>query len=139
LSEENGNFLWRIPSISFETDSKLTQIGSNAFVRSFLKSIPRNVDFVGGSASLNVFNIAISIESGISPFVFQSDFILDSWNTRVIRYFGAKSSILILRHVQIISSSYFSNYKSFSSISFETNSELTRIEAGPAGRQIFPW
>jgi hypothetical protein len=39
------------------------------------------------------------------------------------------TSITIPRHVQILCSQCFSNCRSFSSISFETDSELTRIES----------
>jgi hypothetical protein len=47
-------------------------------------------------------------------------------------FYGCSSlkSITISRHVQILCSGCFYYCKSFSSISFETNSELTRIEAG---------
>jgi hypothetical protein len=41
------------------------------------------------------------------------------------------TSMLIPRHVQIRCSSCFSGCKSLSSISFETDSELTRIESNP--------
>jgi hypothetical protein len=48
------------------------------------------------------------------------------------RAFASSSltSITILRHVQILCSSCFAKCKSLSSISFEIDSELTRIEAG---------
>jgi hypothetical protein len=47
----------------------------------------------------------------------------------LIRYFGTESNIFIPRDIQILCSSCFSNCKSLSSISFETYSELTRIES----------
>jgi hypothetical protein len=121
-----------LSSISFETDSELTRIESKAFFCcSSLKSItiPQNVEFVDGSAFTNIYNISVSIASNNLHFVVKSHFILDSSNTKLIRYFGTESNIFIPRHVQILCSSCFSSCKLLSSISFETHSKLTRIEA----------
>jgi hypothetical protein len=52
----------------------------------------------------------------------KSDFVLDSSNTQLIRYFGNKSNIIIPRHVQILRSKCFSHCKSLSSISFGVDS-----------------
>jgi hypothetical protein len=56
-------------------------------------------------------------------------FVLDSSIQKLIRYFGSESHIIIPRHVQILCSSCFLYCKSFSSISFETDSELACIES----------
>jgi hypothetical protein len=62
-------------------------------------------------------------------FAIISDFLLDSLNTKLIRYFGTESNIFIPRSIQTLCSSCFSCRNSLSSISFETDSELTRIES----------
>jgi hypothetical protein len=62
-------------------------------------------------------------------FVVKSDFFLDSSHTQLIRYFGKRWNITIPRYVQILCSSCFSYCESLSSISFMTDSELTRIES----------
>jgi hypothetical protein len=123
---------YSLSSISFESDSELTRIESDTFTHPSLKSItiPKNVQFIHGSAFLNYSNISISIASNNLHFVVKSDFILDSSNTQLIRYFGKKSNITIPCHVQILSSSCFSHCNSLSSISFGTGSELARLEAG---------
>jgi hypothetical protein len=121
-----------LSSISFETNSELTRIESNAFCNCFsLKSIIilQHVKFIHSSTFAGPSNLAISIESSNLHFVVQSDFILDSSNTKLILYFGTESNIVILYHVQILCSERFSGCNSLSSISFETNSELTRIES----------
>jgi heterodisulfide reductase subunit B len=121
-----------VSSISFETESELTRIESKAFSScSYLKSftIPQNVGFIDGSAFVGISNISISVESSNLHFAIRSDFILDSSNRQLIRYFGNKSNIKIPRDVQILCSYCFASCYSLSSISFETESELTRIES----------
>jgi hypothetical protein len=50
--------------------------------------------------------------------------------SKAFSYCFALTSITIPRHVQILCSSCFSNCRSLSSISFASDSELARIEAG---------
>jgi uncharacterized membrane protein len=121
-----------LSSISFGTDSELTHIKSTVFFFcSSLKSItiPRHVHFIDGSTFSNVSKISISIASDNSYFGVKSYFILDSSKTKLIHYFGDESHIIIPRHVQILCSECFSYCNSLSSISFETDSELTHIES----------
>jgi hypothetical protein len=68
-----------LSSISFEKDSRLKRIDSEAFYGSALESIiiPRDVDFIVGSALSNISQISISIQTGNSHFIVDSSFILD--------------------------------------------------------------
>jgi hypothetical protein len=120
-----------LSSISFENDSALTRIESRAFCQTSLKSItiPRHVQFIDGSAFPSIPHIAVSIEPSNPHFVVKSDFIVDSSNTRLIRYLGNETNIVIPRHIQILCSSCFFCSESLSSISFESHSELTHIES----------
>jgi hypothetical protein len=73
--------------------------------------------------------ISIVVESGSTHFVLGSAFILDSSRTKLIRYVGDELTVVIPRHRQVLSASCFSYCKSFPSISFERDSELTIIES----------
>jgi hypothetical protein len=76
---------------------------------------------------LRIFGFQLS--RTIWHFVVNSNAILDSSNMRLIWYVGSKSHVLIPRQVQILGSECLSYRNSLSPISFETNSELTRIRS----------
>jgi tRNA A-37 threonylcarbamoyl transferase component Bud32 len=120
-----------LSSITFESNSCLTRIESQAFKESSLKSIviPRNVQFIDGSAFIGVTLSSISIESGSEMFVIENDFLIDVLHHKLIRNFSESSKIEIGQNVEILGSKCFSFCKSLSSITFESNSLLTRIES----------
>jgi predicted transcriptional regulator len=121
-----------LSSISFENESELTRIESIAFWScSSLKSItiPQYVDALDGSAFSGIPDILISIDSNNLHFVVESDLIFDSSKSRLTRYFGHGSNVDIPCYVQIVCSECFSYSESLSSILFENESELTRIES----------
>jgi hypothetical protein len=109
----------------------LTRIESEAFSSSSLESIviPRNVEFIDGSAFIDVSLSSISIESGNDIFVIEGDLLIDVFHHKLIRNFSLSSSIEIGRNIEILGSKCFSCCESFSSITFESNSHLTRIES----------
>jgi hypothetical protein len=128
LDVEHPIYCKSLSLISFETDPELTPIESHAFSYCpSLKSVifPQNVQFIDGSALSHVSNLLVSITSNNLYLVVESDFILDSSKKQLIRYFDKKSNIMIPRHFQVLYSHSFFHCKSFSSISFETDSELT--------------
>jgi hypothetical protein len=67
-----------LSSITFESNSHLTRIESDAFRSSSLQSIviPRNVQFIDGSAFIGLTLSSISIESGNDIFVVANRFLL---------------------------------------------------------------
>jgi hypothetical protein len=84
------------------------------------------VDFIDGSAFSHISHIShilISIEAG------NSHFIVDSSCSKLIRYFGCGHDVMIPFNIEILCSSCFSNCESLSSISFENDSQLKRIES----------
>jgi predicted transcriptional regulator len=120
-----------LSSISFESNSRLKRIESYAFSCSSLQSIkiPRNVQFIDGSAfELTKLN-SISIEAGNDIFHVEYDFLIDILHHKLIRNFSVSSNIEIPQTIEILGSSCFSKCASLSSISFESNSGLKRIES----------
>jgi hypothetical protein len=109
----------------------LTRIESEAFSDSSLQSIviPRNVQFIDGSAFIDGTFPSIAIESGNGIVVLENDFLIDVPHHKLIRNFSKSSVIEIGRNIEIFGRNCFSNCKSLSSISFESNSHLTRIES----------
>jgi hypothetical protein len=115
----------------FESNSQLGRIKSFAFADSSPHSIvtPRNVGFLDGSAFTDVILSSISIESGNEIVVIEDDFLIDVVHHKLIRNFSKSSAIEIGRNVEIFGSKCFSDCSSLSSITFESNSHLTRIES----------
>jgi hypothetical protein len=64
----------------------------------------------------------------------KNDFLTDIVDHRLIRHFSRSSHIDIMNTIEILGSSCFSRCKSLSSISFESNSRLKRIEAAALDR-----
>jgi hypothetical protein len=72
---------------------------------------------------------SISIESGSERFVIENDFLIDILDHKLIRDFSKSPTIEIGMNIEILGSKCFSSCKSLSSITFESNSHLTRIES----------
>jgi hypothetical protein len=90
--------------MSFESNSRLTRIESSAFSYSSLQSIviPRNVQFIDGSAFCNVPLSSISIESGNNTFIIQNDLLIDIICDKLIRNFSRSSKVDIPNHIEIL-------------------------------------
>jgi hypothetical protein len=91
--------------------------------------IPRGVRFIDGSAFENVDFLSISIENGNERFVIRDDFLIDIVDHKLIRNLSSSPSVTIPRDIEILGSGCFSSCESLLSISFESNSRLTRIES----------
>jgi hypothetical protein len=72
---------------------------------------------------------SISIESGNEYLVIEREFLIDVIHHRLIRNFSTQSDVKIPLNIEIVGCSCFSCCHSVSSISFESNSQLTRIES----------
>jgi hypothetical protein len=94
----------------FEPNSHLTRIESEAFSCSSLLSmvIPRNVQFIYGSAFADVTLSSISIESGNDIFVIGNNILIDVVHHKLIRNFSKSSAIEIGRNIEILGSKCFS-------------------------------
>jgi hypothetical protein len=116
--KDHQHLLW----ISFESNSQLTRIESEAFSFSSLQSIviPSTVQILGLRCFSSCQSLSsISFESNSQLTRIESDAFCRS----------SLQSIIIPSTVQILGSSCFSSCQSLSSISFESNSQLTRIES----------
>jgi hypothetical protein len=91
--------------------------------------IPRNVQFIHGSAFVKVNLSSISIEPGNERFVIETGFLIDVIHRKLIRNFATSSIIIIPSYIEILGSSCFGFCESLSSISFESSSQLKRIES----------
>jgi hypothetical protein len=120
-----------LSSLTFESNSKLTRIESHAFFNSSLQSIviPRSVQFIDGSAFSEVKLSFLSIEPENEHFVLENDFLIDIIHHKLIRNFSNSSTIQIGSDIEILGSSSFSQCEFISSITFASNSRLTRIES----------
>jgi hypothetical protein len=87
------------------------------------------VQFIDGSAFGNMELTSISIEAGNDIFHMEHEFLIDIVHHKLIRNFSVSSNIEIPRTIAILGSSCFSDCKSLSSISFESNLCLKRIES----------
>jgi uncharacterized protein YuzB (UPF0349 family) len=115
-----------LSSITFESNSYLTRIESEAFYGSSLQSIliPRNVEIVESKCFSNC--------SSLSSITFESNSRLTRIESFAFSSSSSSSSlqsILIPRNLKILESKCFSHCYSLSSITFESNSRLTRIES----------
>jgi hypothetical protein len=72
---------------------------------------------------------SISIKSENDIFVIENDFLIDVLHHKLIQNFSNSSTIEIGRNIEIVGSKCFSRCQSLSSITFESNSHLTRIES----------
>jgi hypothetical protein len=119
-----------LSSIAFESNSRLTRIESNAFRGSSLQSIliPRNVEFIDVSTFVSVALSSISIEPGNEIFVLERNILIDVLRHKLIQHFSRSSAIEIGRNIKVLGSKCFFRCGSLSSITFESNSQLTRIE-----------
>jgi hypothetical protein len=120
-----------LSSISFESNSQVKRIESSAFSDSSLESIviPRNVEFIDDPAFADVPISLISIESGNEFVVVENEFLIDIVHHKSNSNFSTSSNVDISSDIEILGSFCFSHSQSFSSISFESNSRLTRIKS----------
>jgi hypothetical protein len=119
-----------ISSVIFELNSRLTRIESEVFSSSSLQSIviPPNIQFIDGSAFLSLKSFSISIESGNETFAIENDFLFDTVGRKLIYNISSSSNITIPAHIEVLGSECFSCCQSVSLISFESNSQLARID-----------
>jgi hypothetical protein len=104
---------------------------SKVFSQSSLKSIeiPRNVEFIDGSAFSRASCHHVSLEAGHERFAIKNDFLLDFVDHRLIRSFPSSSNIVIFSDIEILGSSCLLSCELLSLILFEPDSLLKCIDA----------
>jgi hypothetical protein len=120
----------KLESITFESESRLTRIEESCFSSCSLKSIsiPRNGDFIAGSAFEGGDCCSVTADENNYRFSIDQYVIADTIERRLVRYFGDSFRIVaIWEEVEILGESCFAKSK-LESITFESKSRLTRIE-----------
>jgi hypothetical protein len=90
--------------------------------------IPRNIQFIDGSAFCSVKLLSITIKSGNNTFIVEKDLLIDIHCHKLIHNFSRSSTIHIPSHIEILCPKCFSDCRSLLSISFESKSRLPRIK-----------
>jgi hypothetical protein len=121
-----------LSTLTFESGSRLTRIEAWAFFScQQLKSIciPASVQMMDGSAFGHCGISKITIERGNRYFRVSGKFLTNSTGTSLIRYFGSDATVRLNRDIEVIGRSCFAHCSSVRSLTFESDSKLTRIEA----------
>jgi uncharacterized radical SAM superfamily Fe-S cluster-containing enzyme len=119
-----------LTSVTSESNSKLQRVEESAFAGSGLTDLflPNSIHFLSGSAiavsSLNT----VSFWPGRCEFQVHELFIEDITGRSVVRYLGRSSAIVIESRIEILCESCFFKCESLTSVTFESNSKLHRIE-----------
>jgi hypothetical protein len=124
-----------IRQLVFESESTLTELDDFVFdgCRDLeLTELPSSLMKVTGSSLANAAFSSISVDPGNRYLQVIADFLIDITRSKLIRYFGSSSAIILTRSVEIIGSYCFSDCAGLMSLSFETGSKLTRF-----GRSAF--
>jgi hypothetical protein len=91
--------------------------------------IPRNARSIDGSAFEKVIMRSIVVAEGNLALQMSGPFLMDIGDHKLVRNFSTSSNVEIGRDIEILGSSCFSSCTSLSSISFESDSRLTRIDS----------
>jgi hypothetical protein len=108
----------------------LKQIDEYVFAGSGLIELllPNSIHFLSGSAFENLSLDSISFWPGRCKFHIHEMFIEDIIGRSLIRYFGRSPTVVIASRIEIVGEFCFSECQSLTSITFEANSKLHRIE-----------
>jgi hypothetical protein len=121
-------------TVTFVTGSMLQRIEEMCFADYRLKSIciPRNVDFIDGSAFVGCSIGSVSVDRSNKRFSIYQNFLYDTINLIAIRYFGAKRSVLLWNDLKVLGKCCFAGCcnkdNQFDAVIFARNSGLTRID-----------
>jgi hypothetical protein len=132
LGEASFSSCNSLSSFTFESESKLTQIEAKALSGcNSLPSIclPASLRTIDGSAFARTDISIIAVEDGNRHLSVSGDFLVDFDCISVIRYFGTDPSVTLSRDIEILGTGCFSACRVLSSLSFESGSKLSRIEA----------
>jgi hypothetical protein len=116
--------------------SSLRRIEARAFVSSTLKSIsiPASVEFIDGSAFANCEIESFVVAEENRHFRVVGSFLLDFNHSRLVRYFGSDSEIVIPDFIQILGDSCFCANHILLTVRFESSSTLTTVGLAPFAR-----
>jgi hypothetical protein len=148
ICNRSFQFCSSLSLLVFKFGSQLNRIEAKSFYGCLsLKSIflPASVEMIDGWAVANSGISEIRIEPGYRHFRVRGDFLLDFDGLTVVRYFGYERNVRLPRDIEIVGSGCFSHCKWISSLTFESESKLRRIEGGAVCRCsslqsiVLPW
>jgi hypothetical protein len=84
---------------------------------------------IDGSTFVDTGISKITVERRNRYFRVSGQFLTDSTGIALIRYFGSEETVKLNRDIEVICRSCFSSCSSVRSLTFESESKLTRIEA----------
>jgi hypothetical protein len=125
-----------VQTVTFEPDSKLHRIESNAFSRcASLRwiCIPSSVDIIDGIdlAKNQIHQITVAADNPL--FRVSDDFLLNHDGTSLLQYFGSDSTITIPREITVSGRNLFRYHFGLRRVTFLPGSGLRRIESGAFG------
>jgi hypothetical protein len=120
----------KLQKLQFESESTLTELEDSVFDECKdleLISLPASLTNVHGSAFAKAKVQRILVDAGNRHLQVLGDFLIGVSQSRLIRYFGSSSVIILSRSVEVIGSYCFLDCTDLMSLSFESESKLTRI------------
>jgi hypothetical protein len=120
-----------LTSVTFDSISRLQRIGNSAFAFTALTAlvIPGCISSFAGSALAGLQLQTFSF-SGISMTYCICNYFVQAFSGRfLIRYFGMDVNVVVDSSVEVICESCFSACESLTSVTFDANSLLSRLES----------
>jgi hypothetical protein len=119
-----------IEIVTFEAESRLNRIEERYFRRCPLTSffIPKDVDFICGSAFGDTLMKSISVDRDNRRFGIERDFFMDVIDCIAIRYLGEAQELEIPKSIRSMAKTRF-DHRQIKDVSFEAGSQMTHIDA----------
>jgi hypothetical protein len=117
-------------SVTFDSLSRLQRIERLAFILTALTDlvIPGYVSSFAGSAFVGLQLQTFSCSGILMTCCIYNYFVQDFSGRFLIRYFGIDVNLLVDSSIEVICESCFSSCKSLTSVTFDANSRLSRLE-----------
>jgi hypothetical protein len=123
----------KLRTLSFEPGSALVEIDQAAFMDCHnltLNGIPASVVSIHGLAFCLTIFAHISVAAEHPGLRCVDDFLMDVNQSKLIRYFGSSSALVVSRWVEEIGDYCFAHNRDLLSLTFESGSKLRRIGVG---------
>jgi hypothetical protein len=91
-------------------------------------SIPRNVDFIDGSAFAGCEWLSVTVDPNNERFSTGGEFLINDPEKCLVRYFGHSREVQIWKDIEILGQSCFQECKQLEVVTFHEESRLKRIE-----------
>jgi hypothetical protein len=117
-------------AVAFPADSRLRSVEKFAFGYSAVVSltIPSGVESIDGSAFDDSQLHTVAVAPGNANFAMRGDFLVAVPERRLVRYFGARSDVVVPGEIAVLGPACLSRCPHVASVSFPEGSELTAIE-----------